>query len=171
MFYWRFFFSWIGDILLIFEGELFFIMGLLSFLTAHILYILAFASAKSQKYFYQQNPLLVLPFVVFGGLFLGLFRSNLGAMFIPVLVYAVVILTMSLFALGRYPNSSIDGFWSVFVGSLFFVVSDLSLATNRFIYEFVGAGVWVMFTYIVAQGLIVYGMGQEIREKYEGILP
>jgi len=37
-----FLFSMFGDIILIFDGEVFFIFGLLSFLVTHIMYLIAF---------------------------------------------------------------------------------------------------------------------------------
>ena len=58
-------FSWIGDILLLFTNrhELFFIAGLLSFLTAHVFYIFLF-SKLGTTVAYKKNPIFWAGFVM-----------------------------------------------------------------------------------------------------------
>ncbi|HMQ00766.1 MAG TPA: lysoplasmalogenase, partial [Cyclobacteriaceae bacterium] len=78
----------------------------------------------------------------------------------PVIIYATVIVWMTLNALFRYGRTNALSFWLVFFGALFFMLSDSMLAINKFMLPFDYAGFFVMFTYITAQYLIVEGLLQ-----------
>ena len=83
------FFSFWGDVLLLFKNQ-FFVYGLASFLIAHIMYIKITASFI-KKVSLQKVVLASLPFAVFLFSFLYLIIDNLGEMKIPVIFYGVVI--------------------------------------------------------------------------------
>ncbi len=83
------FFSFWGDVLLLFKNH-FFVYGLASFLLAHLMYIKITASII-KKVSFQKVVLASLPFVVFLFSFLYLIIDNLGEMKIPVIFYGVVI--------------------------------------------------------------------------------
>lgn len=150
------FFSWLGDVLLIFQEQnsAFFIMGLLSFLTAHIIYTIIFRKSSNEfrpKTFTYATAFLLL---VYGLLLVAMLWSGLGAMKIPVLFYTLVITAMGLSALFRRATGSS----LVLVGAMLFIASDSLLALNKFDSPFIGAGFWIMSTYILAQFFIVAGM-------------
>jgi uncharacterized membrane protein YhhN len=149
--------SWLGDVLLIFESKspLFFIFGLVSFLLAHIMYIIYFT-----KYIHfgslllKQKLLPAIPAFVFSIILVSFLWPKLGPMKLPVLAYAAVITTML--------YSSIIATWFIkkpsgllfLAGALFFVLSDSLLAINKFNAPFAYAGPAIMLTYCIAQYLI-----------------
>jgi uncharacterized membrane protein YhhN len=155
-------FCWAGDVLLLFQGELFFIMGLISFLIGHVLYILCYRqfqySDKSKELLGPQKVRFSLPFILIGtGLVVILFPV-LGDLKIPVMIYALVLALMVINALLRYGRTSTKSFLFVFLGAILFMTSDSMLAINRFLHPFSTAGTLIMITYCLAQFLIVEGV-------------
>lgn len=155
-------FCWLGDVLLMFDHyhELYFMMGLGSFLIAHVLLILTYRQLLSveDKFRGTQRVRLSFPVILAGsGLVVVLFPS-LGDLKIPVMVYALALSLMviqSIFRLGRTTPGS---FWLVFLGAILFMLSDSLLAINKFYQPILLAGVGVMTTYIAAVYFIVKGV-------------
>jgi uncharacterized membrane protein YhhN len=85
-------------------------------------------------------------------------NENLGALKIPVIVYILGILTMAIAAFGRKDRVDPTSFNLVFLGALFFVLSDSILAINKFLVAVPGAHILVMGTYAAAQFFIVKGL-------------
>ena len=83
---------------------------------------------------------------------------NLGELKIPVFVYTGVIVTMVIFALNRIGSVNQSSFRLVYYGAIIFMISDLTLAINKFLTPIDYAGVYIMGTYILAQGMIVSGV-------------
>ena len=91
-------FSWIGDVLLIFtnNNQWFFISGLLSFLTAHIFYIILFSKLGTSKP-YKKNPLFwigIILTIFYLKSILEMLLPTLGPLKIPVSFYAFTISVM-----------------------------------------------------------------------------
>lgn len=149
-------FSWTGDVMLMFEElkPIYFMMGLVSFLLAHIIYIYVFNKSsqdfKPKIFTYSTGFLLMM----FGLLMLLLMWSGLGNLKVPVTVYTSVIMIMGVSALFR----KADGASLVLIGAILFIASDSLLALNKFYEDFVAADFWVMLTYILAQYFIITGM-------------
>ena len=162
------FFSWWGDIFLMFprneaspNAKLLFICGLVSFLIGHFNYIIHFI--KEMKSITKvtvivEKPYLVLPFLLFIFLFLRLMYPTLGTMKIPVTVYGIVITSMMLMAFNRKNIVNSTSFYLVFAGALLFVFSDSCIAVNLFYKPFELARMVIMSTYIIAQFLIIKGI-------------
>lgn len=157
-------FSLAGDVLLMFDAgnELFFIFGLLAFLTSHLFYIFAYRqhqwSAVEDKLKGIQKIRLAFPIVLAGTGLMVVLYDALGSLKIPVMVYALVLVVMVLNALFRYGRTSPKSFWLVFGGAAFFMLSDSLLAINKFLTPIANSGTWIMLTYIVAQYCIVSGL-------------
>jgi len=150
-------FSTMGDILLIFEGRPFFILGLLSFLLAHVLFVLIFRSRAGTiklDFYTVVCSLFILSYYFF---FMKFLWPHLGAMRIPVLAYAFVISGMLWMALQLLRSTS-SLRWHIVLGALFFVVSDSLLSIQLFYSSFEFAHFYVMLTYLLAQLLLVYGI-------------
>lgn len=157
-----FFFSWLGDIALMFDkmNPNFFLAGLSAFLLAHLCYIFAFYySSQNSKHpsLFVTKPYLFLPLLGYGGGLFYFLLPNLQAFTIPVLVYAIVISLMACFALNRKNRVDTDSFHLIFYGSLLFVLSDSLIALNKFLFAIPYGGLWVMLTYMLAQYLIMRG--------------
>lgn len=155
-------FSTLGDVLLMFSGQLFFLLGLFSFLMAHVFYIGAFVSVAGFKNgFLARNPLWSLPFLTFPVLLLIFLWDGIPAgMSVPVAIYAGVIAVMALSVLNLKGRIVVPVFTSLFAGALFFMLSDSLLALNKFGQPFEGAGMAIMVTYILGQFLLVRGVEQ-----------
>jgi uncharacterized membrane protein YhhN len=159
------FFSWLGDILLMLEeldGSLF-IGGLVSFLTAHLLYIGYFAKTKSPRNSYlKSRPVMLLAVLAYIIELMYILWPTLGGMKIPVLIYGVVIGTMLSFALWQIGKLDKKAALLFCAGAAFFVLSDSLLAINKFHSQFSFAGMAIMFTYGLAQYLIVRGSARHL---------
>lgn len=162
------FFSWLGDIFLMFPRDaaspsamLLFICGLLAFLTGHLNYILHFineAKSKKKATIIVEKPYLVVPFLLYVFLLLKLLFPTLGDMKLPVILYGLVITFMLLTAFNRKNLVAEASFYVVFVGAVLFILSDSCIAINLFYKPFGAAGILIMSTYIAAQLCIVKGI-------------
>lgn len=158
------FFSWVGDVLLLFtsRSELFFMLGLCAFLISHLLFIQAYRQHRNsnldQELLGTQKVRYALPIILAStGLIVILFNS-LGSLQIPVVVYSLVLCVMVLTALFRFGRTTSQSFWMAFIGAALFMISDALLAINKFLHPIEGAGFMIMLTYIAAQYLIVNGL-------------
>ena len=154
-------FSWIGDILLMLEptkGEQFFVFGLLSFLGAHIFYILAFYTHAyiQQKHYVWKYPIALVPFVLFYLSIITWLWNDLGAMKIPVGVYSGVITTMGIFALNLRAALPKRIFGVLITGVVLFMLSDTMIAVGKFKFPIPYAHISIMGTYILAQAAIFW---------------
>lgn len=146
------FFSFWGDVLLIFKND-FFVFGLASFLLAHIFYIKITASML-QQISTKKIILVSMPFVLFVIAFISLIKDNLANFFIPVILYAVVISTFGTIALLNYlKEKSTSNLW-LCLGAIIFIISDSLIALNKFYEPKYYYSICIMITYIVAQYLI-----------------
>lgn len=155
-------FSWIGDVILLFSdiAEIYFILGLVSFLISHIIYCLLFNKQSKEKI--KRNAVIlgigsiVISCYLTGMLYVLL--PALGDLKIPVIVYASVISVMLLFSYNGLLIWKKPANQYVFFGALFFVVSDSILAINKFHMPIQKSSFIIMLTYLVAQYLIVKGI-------------
>lgn len=152
-------FSLIGDFLLMFvhiEASLF-IFGLITFLIAHIMYIIAFSKEQNKTLTQFLTSIFLL---IYGVLIFMFLSSHLGNLIVPVGIYILVILIMVLFASLRKNNVNQKSYSLVLIGSLFFVASDSLLAINKFHTPIPIPNILVITTYAVAQLLIIIGIGK-----------
>ncbi|WP_452598574.1 lysoplasmalogenase [Pontimicrobium sp. MEBiC01747] len=155
-------FSLIGDILLLFvyKSEYFFIAGLIAFLTAHIMYCLVFLKQRNPAIKPYGFVIILLAYAL--GLF-SILKSGLGDLLIPVIVYMCIILLMAVSAFLRRSKVNTPSFNLVFIGALAFMLSDSLLAVNKFYEPLALADFSIMFTYALAQLLIVFGL---LKQQY-----
>ncbi|WP_395056406.1 lysoplasmalogenase [Flavobacterium sp.] len=155
-------FSWIGDIILMFadKGELYFIFGLVSFLIAHILFIVLFLKQKSEGNYAKNWPFWLgfVAVLVYLGSMLSLLYPKLGDLKIPVSVYAFTISLMLVMAIKGYFSWQKPMNVLILIGAIFFVTSDSFLAINKFYNPILSTNFIIMFTYIVAQYCITVGI-------------
>lgn len=150
------FFSWAGDVLL--QAPNLFIPGLLSFLTAHVFYIIYFAKTKSNQHsFFKLRPIMLIAVMAYLVEFMNILWPTLGPMRIPVLIYGITISTMLSAALWQYQKLENKTALYFIIGATLFVTSDSLLALNMFKENFSMAGILIMSTYILAQLFIVLG--------------
>jgi uncharacterized membrane protein YhhN len=155
-------FSWLGDIVLMFanKGELYFIIGLVLFLTAHILYIVLFNKQQKIQNSKDKTWLYIGLVSVIGYLFGMLFvlYPTLGGLKIPVTIYAIVISTMLLMTIKGLTAWKSPANYYIFAGAICFVTSDSLLAFDKFYTPIPMPSFNIMSTYLVAQFLIAFGI-------------
>lgn len=154
------FFSWLGDILLLFENRhtLFFILGLISFLTTHIFYIIYFLKIRpKQTSLFKKYRFLPALVAMYGITLTWQLFPHLGNLKIPVVVYAAVICCMLLCSMHIYNRVNNNAAICYITGALAFVISDSLLAINKFYTAFPYSGLLIMLTYCAAQYFIVQG--------------
>ncbi len=154
-------FSWAGDVLLMFTGDLFFMLGLSGFLLSHVFYVVAYRQHKRTEgvgFLGVQKARYSFPFLLVGTGLLTILYPVLGPMKIPVTAYAVVLVAMALAALFRFGFTSTRSFSWVLAGAVLFLLSDSTLAINKFLQPVPYSGLLIMSTYMAAQYLIVEGL-------------
>ncbi|MBX2946393.1 MAG: lysoplasmalogenase [Cyclobacteriaceae bacterium] len=155
-------FSWGGDVLLMKQGELFFMLGLISFLVAHVFYIFVFRQFRNDDETSSlqglQRVRFAFPIILYGSGLVVILYSSLGDMTVPVLIYAAVLTLMVLNALFRFGRTSAASFAYVFGGAILFMMSDSLLAVDKFLEPVPLSGFWIMLTYSAAQFFIVTGL-------------
>ena len=163
-------FSWIGDCILLFadRGELYFILGLVAFLIAHILLIVLFTKQKSANQSFRKL-LFWLGFAgatIYLAAMLSLLLPTLGDLTFPVIVYALIITIMLKTALKGTFDWNGKSKYIVLIGAALFVTSDSILAINKFHSPMPLASFWIMLTYLAAQFFITDGI-LKLNEKNE----
>ena len=163
-----FFFSWVGDLLLLLSGTLFFLSGLGAFLIAHLFYIYAFLQVEDSNRtpFLRKKAWMFLPFIAYSvPMFWILFPGMSQFMRIITIIYTLTILTMAGSALNRKTRVPENSFLLVMMGAIFFVCSDSLIAVNKFALKIPHSGFWVMSSYILAQLLMMIGLLEQIRNN------
>ena len=141
---------WLGDVLLIPEGGPWFRFGIVAFLLGHLAYAAAFLCWP-----------VAYPWLIFGGLAMGLFAWRVGvwliphlqtppqrAYLVPVRCYVAVISAMVAVAIavvgaGAPPR--------LLLGAVLFAASDLSVAKRRFVRASFVDAAWGLPLYFAAQ--------------------
>jgi uncharacterized membrane protein YhhN len=156
-------FSLGGDVLLMLPPR-FFIFGLLSFLTAHVFYIIGLNVTppliQPVSYVFAA-VLLVTLFFLYRHIAAGLTRNpETQKMLMPVLIYAIVISVMLLSALQTLlrPEWNCTAAILVSLGAFSFYISDSLLASDRFVRTIKYGRLAVMITYHMGQILIALGV-------------
>jgi uncharacterized membrane protein YhhN len=147
-------FSWVGDLLLMGDGDLFFILGIAAFLGAQICYIAGFRPFTALGPL-RNKPWLAVPYVAVGVGLLVMLAPDLGVLFLPVTLYAAALVTMAVLAIGVSPATA--------AGAALFLVSDSLIALTG-LSDLLpdAAGDAIMPTYVVGQLLIVLGVLQNL---------
>lgn len=146
-------FSFFGDVFLMIEGELYFIVGLFSFLIAHILFIKLVVSRIKNT----TNIKIIVSTILFSlvfSLLIFIIINSLGEFLIPVIIYGLTISTFGAVALIDFLNTSSKKSLFMLFGAFVFIISDAVLAINKFYQPQHLLEVAVMVTYVTAQYLI-----------------
>ena len=154
------FFCFLGDVFLIFNTELNFILGLVSFLIAHILFIvIVFKLLKKSTSI--QKIISLIPFGIFFAGLMYMLKDNLGEMLLPVIVYGLTISAFGAVALLNYVAEKSAINLVLVGGALFFILSDGTIAIGKFLQYEAYFPLLIMATYILAQYLICKFMIQK----------
>lgn len=121
-----------GDVFFALPQKRMFLLGLISFLIGHLLYVIAFFSAAEIGQWTWIGTLVAM--IISGWVYLWL-RPHLGAMNGPVLLYMIVITAMLSGAWSILGDSSLTltGRVMIFGGAVLFYFSDIFVARDRFL--------------------------------------
>ena len=146
-----------GDVLLMFNGKLFFMAGLISFLFAHFLFIKIVIS-RIQKTTFTKLIVSSIPFLILFISLLQILKKSLNELLIPVIIYGLTISTFGVVSLLDYVSTKSKKSLLMLVGAVVFITSDSLLAINKFYSSNQIFEILIMVTYIVAQYLIFKSM-------------
>ena len=144
------------------DSETLFLLGLGSFLFAHLAYITMFRGYRISVW-WKPGPLRllgVLTIVVALGSMLGILLHSLGPLLIPVVVYSLVLSGMGISAMVADLGTPLAG-----IGALLFIASDAMIAISKFRGPFPGHEPLIWITYYAAQFLILCGIERCQRRK------
>ncbi|MEW5721709.1 MAG: lysoplasmalogenase [Thermodesulfobacteriota bacterium] len=121
-----------GDVFLALTSPKAFLLGLISFLLGHVLYVFAFGRLVGPAAWWSVGTLVV--FIAGAAVYVWLW-PRLGPMKVPVLAYVLVISLMlsGAWAVFRFPAAGKTGPFMVLLGALLFYLSDLLVARDRFV--------------------------------------
>lgn len=156
-------FSWLGDILLEVwrdaDSDTWLLAGLGSFLVAQVLYIVAFTPLIRART-PPRPPVWALLYVPVVAVVVAVLARDLGDLLLPSAVYAAALCLMAVVASGVNR-------WTA-TGAAAFLLSDAVLGAGDvaevLTWDDAWRGVLVMSTYLLAQGLLVYGVVRVQRE-------
>ena len=136
-----------GDALLESPGDLGFLLGLGSFLLAHLVYLVLFLGPLRER----RIPWTAVFFAVWWVVLLVLLVPHVGALVLPVAAYGLVLAASATASLGTNRLAM--------TGALVFLASDTILAFHLFYpgFEFWQVDFTIMLLYITGQGLIILG--------------
>jgi uncharacterized membrane protein YhhN len=148
------------------DYPVFFLLGLSSFLVAHLFYILFFHFVRIKEGVKGRWFLLLIVAMYYVSI-LFILSPHLGDMTLPVRIYAVVISFMFILAMHmQFIKNRMAGLYMM-AGAMLFIISDSLLAINKFYFPFQMAGIFVMATYGLAQYFITYGAIRYISSGYK----
>lgn len=143
-----------GDVFLALPQKSMFLVGLISFLLGHVLYVCGFLSIVSIGAWGQISTLVIIG--ISTAVFVWL-KPHLGSLLGPVIVYILVISLMLIGALAVFNSDGIAARGRVLVvtGAALFYLSDLFVARNRFVKKeyvnrLVGLPLYYMGQYLLA---------------------
>jgi uncharacterized membrane protein YhhN len=143
-------FSWFGDLLLIQkESKRFFLIGIGSFLLAHLAYSVAFLGQGFNLPVFLLASVMAVLFSWW--LYRWLSAALQGLFVILVPAYIGVIMLMLVLACSALATGMQ---WLPVVGALLFALSDISVARDRFICQSFSNRLWGLPMYFIAQLLL-----------------
>lgn len=146
-------FSLGGDIFLMVPQDRF-VLGLASFLVAHIFFIVAYNSRTG----FHVTWWLLAPYAIFAAVLFYLLWPHIGAVRIPVVVYGLVLMLMGWQAAEQWWVVRDLSTLLAMAGAILFLLSDGTLALNKFRAPVAHANLIVMTTYYAALLLIAWSV-------------
>jgi uncharacterized membrane protein YhhN len=124
-----------GDVALMFKSSRAFLVGLILFLLAHVMYAIGFTLFNG---FHPQDLVTAVVLVAIGIPIYLYLRPGLGRLHGPVVLYLLVILIMVHRALSTFFGDTFTTTqaWLLSLGAILFLLSDLILAVDRFRHPF-----------------------------------
>ena len=154
---------WIGDVVLTQKGNMYFVIGGISFLIAHILLVFLYSKRINLALINWPLTLFIMAFYLFAIIqVMKIVKDNISLkMFIPMTIYLICNFFMNAFAIMQLQCNKSFGEVILVIGAIMFFISDSALFIVRYakkkdiIYH---NHFFVMLTYLVAMFLICNGV-------------
>ena len=147
-----------GDIFLMWDHEMSFILGLGSFLVMQLLYAVVFIKDRDRVDTIDIVGAIIVTFIGIGLMYV-LVPDVEGSLKAAVSVYCLAIMVMVISAVFR--DKSHQSYLPVTCGALLFMISDAVLAIDKFSMPIEYGSMIVIGTYMAAQYLIVLGVSDK----------
>jgi len=155
-------FSFLGDVFLIGESSLNFMLGIAAFLLAQVCYVIFFTSierfSKKHNFFLSIASVIILCYLfILNYLFYPTVVKQ--SFLIPVLAYSLVLGLMLFTSINLRHAMQLNKMNRLYfiAGAIIFVASDSMIGFNSFYLPGALPGFYIMLTYCIAQFLIVSG--------------
>ena len=149
------------------KGNFWFIVGMLAFIAAHLIWAAIFIRMHKPEIKHSQEVVIGLAILIcWNYAILHFIGPNLGNMKIPILVYMVIISLMALSTVNLLGSRSKQNLAINFFipGAVLFMISDSVLALRMFLYTDVSfLSVVVMVSYGYAISLLADGFAHYLR--------
>jgi len=151
----------LGDLFLDLNPELFFVYGLCSFALAHIVFIIYFTI--NYKFSFDKILIKTLPLTIFAFYVAWTFRVAPEDLLIPVWLYIGVIFLLAIVVFIKEDTDKL-----IKIGVISFIISDIVIAYDKFIYSFNLVLVVNSVLYFPALFLIIYGsiLDKKVKPSY-----
>lgn len=140
----------IADTLLMIEEINFLKNGIIFFLISHVFYVFAF---KDGYTFQSWNTGLIIFLAAASFFNIKLIKKGAGKLFIPVIIYLIVLNLMGFFAITKLNNGFGLFETSLAIGAVMFLISDFILSINAFVKKIPHSTVYTWLFYAPAQFL------------------
>ena len=148
-------------------NDKFFLPGLGSFLLAHIFYIITFSYKLKINNIQNKNYTILAILLLTATALVALLWPHLGQMKIPVIIYALIITSVTYIAY-LHCQQFTGKICAVFWGALIFLISDAALSITLFITQYPLHREANMILYVTGQTLIVLGILQTTKITENG---
>lgn len=148
--------SWVGDMLLLSTRSRIFLLGIASFLLAHVAFSAAFSQLPTDT---RALAVGLVAMSCIGAMVLRWLWSHLSSFYrVAVAAYVAAIVAMCSLAVSV---GAASGAWWLVVGAMAFAASDISVARNRFISPGFANKSWGLPLYYAAQLVIAFSVGSD----------
>lgn len=149
------FFTILSDVLLLFKGANYFLLGLTALAIAHISYI-SILKKDLGNCELKKVVITALPFIITIASVILVIQENLGSLLVPVIVYGFIIMILGSLSFCNYLKKRDKRSLFMLLGVFLFVSSAGIVAIERFAlpHRELELGLIIMATYIISQYLI-----------------
>lgn len=155
--------SWLGDVLLIPKGNLWFTFGGIAFAASHVLFMCTYLKEIHFPVvnWYVVVPIAIIYYIISGIIIYKLSPTTPKIMVPPMYIYLLTNSTMNLFALMQLYSNPCKGSVIAYIGAVLFFISDCTLFLVRYYKKpevVFKKHFTVMATYIIGEFMIAQGI-------------
>lgn len=158
--------SWVGDILLLNEGDGFFIAGMVAFIFTHIFYSIFFYRAVNVKFSkFTEGTIAAFIIIIIATQLRKFLSPYWGSFGLPIMIYMGFISIMAVLAanIARSKTMKTLAFNNFIPGAALFILSDAIIVLNKFYFKEDFLSIVIIMSYGYAQCLMVQGFNKYLK--------